>query len=142
MRGQKAAARLVAEGELWPCQTNTIFGKIQVPQLLKHPKRELDQPRFPSESRGKFSGLVWDAICIPACPRANLSVLLHDEAKEDEQMLGQAFLAIVYGHDVPNRRGSEAGTWVCLPLHRSWTRIRPFLGLYYSTDSCRKADKA
>ena len=81
MQGQKAAVRPVTECELCPCQTNAILGNIQVPQSLKHPKRELDQPRLPSESKGKFLGLVWDAICMPTCPYASLSVLSHNEAK-------------------------------------------------------------
>jgi hypothetical protein len=44
------------------------LANIQVPQSLKHPKKEWDQPRRPLESKGKFFVLVLDAICIPACP--------------------------------------------------------------------------
>jgi len=47
---------------------NTCWGNIQVPQSLKQSKRELDQPRLPSASKGKFWGLVWEATCIPGFP--------------------------------------------------------------------------
>ena len=86
IQGQKAAVRPVTEGELQPCQT--VFRNIQVPQSLKHPKKELDQLRLPLESKGKFLELVWGAICIPACPYANFSVPPHSKAKGDEQTLG------------------------------------------------------
>ena len=50
---------------------NASQENLQVPQSSKHPKNELVQPRLPSESKGKFFGLVWEAICIPACPCLN-----------------------------------------------------------------------
>lgn len=51
---------------------------IQVPHSLKHPKNEWDHSRLPLVSKGKFLGLVLDAICIPACPYTKPSALLYD----------------------------------------------------------------
>lgn len=78
MQGQKEARRPGAKGKLQLVQESAPGGNLQVPHSSKHPQKEWDHSRLPSELRGKLWGLVWDATCIPTCPYMNLSVLSND----------------------------------------------------------------
>ena len=107
MQGQKQAVRPRNESEVQQSRTRAVWANIQVPQALKHPQKETDHPRLPLEFKGKWLGLVWDAICITWCPCMNPSVPSYMGENREEQTLGWMFTAI--DHSRTGRRWSKRG---------------------------------